>query len=83
MGWTVSYVAPSRKFRGAVEHSKGHQGDPVPVTTKLRKRLGSEAVQDLIREATERARVLPKRSVRDPWPSNRLTGDDPVPEGAA
>lgn len=50
---------------------------------KLRKRLGSEAVQDLIREATERARGLPKRSVRDPWPSNRLTGDDPVPEGAA
>jgi hypothetical protein len=38
---------------------------------KFRKALGSEAVQDLIREAHERVKELPPISFRDPWPSSR------------
>ncbi len=36
---------------------------------KLRKELGSEAVQDLIREACARVAELPPIDLRDPWPS--------------
>ena len=36
---------------------------------KLRKELGSEAVQDLIREACARVAELPYEDIRDPWPS--------------
>jgi hypothetical protein len=38
---------------------------------KFRKKLGSEAVQDLIREACARAAELPPIDLRDPWPSDR------------
>jgi hypothetical protein len=38
---------------------------------KLRKELGSEAVQDLIREACARVAELPYEDLRDPWPSYR------------
>ena len=38
---------------------------------KLRKKLGSEAVQDLIREACARVAELPYEDIRDPWPSDR------------
>ncbi len=36
---------------------------------KLRKEFGSEAVQDLIREACARVAELPYEDIRDPWPS--------------
>lgn len=35
---------------------------------KLKRDLGSESVRHLIERASERARQLPDRSVRDPWP---------------
>ena len=38
---------------------------------KIKKELGSEAVRDLVEEASARAQQLPDRSVRDPWPSSR------------
>jgi len=38
---------------------------------KLRKKLGSEAVQDLIREVRARVAELPYEDIRDPWPSYR------------
>jgi hypothetical protein len=37
---------------------------------KIRKRLGSDAVQDIVREASERAD--PSDTVRDPWQSPGL-----------
>jgi hypothetical protein len=39
---------------------------------KLRKELGSEAVRDLILEAQARAATVPDKTVRDPWPDDRL-----------
>ncbi|HEX4418554.1 MAG TPA: hypothetical protein VH165_11670 [Kofleriaceae bacterium] len=38
---------------------------------KIRKQLGSEAVQDLIREAHECVKNLPPMTLHDPWPSSR------------
>jgi hypothetical protein len=38
---------------------------------KLRKELGSEAVQDVIREASARAAAWPHVDLHDPWPSDR------------
>ena len=39
---------------------------------KLKKEFGSEAVRDLIREAQARAATVPEKTVRDPWPDDRL-----------
>jgi hypothetical protein len=39
---------------------------------KFRKEFGSEAVRDLIREAQARAATSPEKTVRDPWPVDRL-----------
>ncbi|HWO23299.1 MAG TPA: hypothetical protein VNO30_31375 [Kofleriaceae bacterium] len=38
---------------------------------KFRKELGSEDVQDILREASARAAQLPRINFRDPWPSDR------------
>lgn len=38
---------------------------------KFRKEFGSEAVQDLIREAQAIAATVPGETVRDPWPDDR------------
>jgi hypothetical protein len=38
---------------------------------KFREKLGSEDVQDLIREACARAAQLPRINFRDSWPSDR------------
>jgi len=38
---------------------------------KIKKELGSEAVRELVEQASARAQQLPDRSVRDPWPSSR------------
>jgi hypothetical protein len=38
---------------------------------KFRKELGSEAVRELILEASARAATVPDTTVRDPWPSDR------------
>ena len=37
---------------------------------KIKKELGSDAVRELVERASARARQLPDRSVRDPWPSS-------------
>jgi len=42
---------------------------------KLRKVFGSEAVQDLIREAHAVAATVPDVTVRDPWPDERILVD--------
>jgi hypothetical protein len=47
---------------------------------KLRKELGSEAVQDLIREACARVAELPYEDIRDPWPSDRHLQIEAMPE---
>jgi hypothetical protein len=39
---------------------------------KLKKEFGSEAVRDLILEAQARAATAPDKTVRDPWPDDRL-----------
>lgn len=39
---------------------------------KLKKEFGSDAVRDLIREAQARAATSPEKTVRDPWPDDRL-----------
>jgi DNA-directed RNA polymerase subunit H (RpoH/RPB5) len=38
---------------------------------KFREKLGSEDVQDLLREISARAAELPRIDFRDPWPSDR------------
>ena len=43
---------------------------------KIKKQLGSAAVQDLVDEASVRAQQLPRRSVQDPWPSSRRVISD-------
>ena len=45
---------------------------------KFRKELGSEAVQDLIREACARAAELPPINLYEPWPSDRALQWDPL-----
>ena len=45
---------------------------------KIRKQLGSEAVQDLIKEASARVQQLPDRIVHDPWPSSHRVISDSV-----
>jgi hypothetical protein len=42
---------------------------------KLKKVFGSEAVQELIREAQEVAATLPGETVRDPWQDDRILVD--------
>jgi hypothetical protein len=39
---------------------------------KLKKEFGSDAVRDIIREAQLRAATAPEKTVRDPWPDDRL-----------
>jgi len=46
---------------------------------KFRKELGSEAVQDLIREACARVAELPYEDLRDPWPSNWYSEVEAMP----
>lgn len=46
---------------------------------KLRKVFGSEAVRDLILELQARAATVPDRTVRDPWPNDRLLTVGAVP----
>jgi len=46
---------------------------------KLRKELGSEAVQDLIREACARVAELPYKDIRDPWPRDYELGIEAMP----
>ena len=50
------------------QYTKDHN---LEIVMKLRKELGSEAVQDLIREACARVAELPPLDIRDPWPSYR------------
>jgi len=52
------------------------------VTIKFRKKLGSEDVQDLIREACARAAELPRIDLHDPWPSDRLLQVKGIPAEA-
>ena len=42
---------------------------------KFRKEFGSEAVRDLIREAHAVAAASPVKTVRDPWPDDRILVD--------
>jgi hypothetical protein len=44
--------------------------------------LGTDAVRDLIERASERARQLPDRSVRDPWPSSHRVISDSIDTGS-
>ena len=39
---------------------------------KLKKEFGSDAVRDIIREAQRLAATSPVKTVRDPWPNDRL-----------
>lgn len=51
---------------------------------KIRSELGSDAVRELIEAASKRARQLPDRSVRDPWPcSRRVISDSVIRDGCA
>ncbi len=43
------------------------------MTVRIKKQLGSPAVQDLIERARKRARELPIDTLLDPWPDSRRT----------
>lgn len=46
---------------------------------KLRKELGSEAVRDIILEASARAAAWPHEDLHDPWPSDRHLAVEAMP----
>lgn len=51
---------------------------------KIRSELGSDAVRGLIEAASKRARQLPDRTVRDPWPcSHRVISESVIRDGCA
>lgn len=49
---------------------------------KFRKELGSEEVQDLLREVSARVAELPRIDLYDPWPNDRLLQVTAIPEQA-
>ena len=49
---------------------------------KFRKELGSEDVQDLLREVSARVAELPRIDLYDPWPNDRLLQVTAIPEQA-
>lgn len=46
---------------------------------KFRDKIGDESVQELIREACERAQQLPHEDFRDPWPDRRSFSSEATP----
>ena len=47
---------------------------------KFRKELGSEDIQDLLREISARVAELPRIDFYDPWPDDRLIQVTTIPE---